>query len=383
MKKYLIISIVLLIISVSNAQNKNIEQFRNITENSKSGNYKEILSSIFQLGTTNITSDEKSIEFNSTLLGIKSIFNSKILIDTNFVKEKFSRNFQFNAKLNLDEQFKYKGFTGGITYALINKRDKDVADFTETELALKFEFLKDEMTKIQNDLVREIPKNDINFSDKIDSINTATSILINKEFDKINKSNIYFDKIITEFERRNESSKLKDHIDEFHELRKNAYSEIEKKPLWTISLLGTSNDKGNNQKVSFGSIFLKGFKHLELDIRTKLIYSDTLIETSLKRIESKSSAGINYKMYKRNEQSVFEVKLYMEYNSVLKNLFIDEKKDTFLASSDLRLRVTDDVWIPLTIKYDIENSNFLGFLNITYNFGNFKEKDPLIPNELF
>jgi hypothetical protein len=41
----------------------------------------------------------------------------------------------------------------------------------------------------------------------------------------------------------------------------------------------------------------------------------------------------------------------------------------FSANAEIRLRVAEDLWIPFVIKYDIKNSNFLGFLNITYNFG--------------
>jgi len=382
MKKYFICFLTLLVSNIVLAQNDTIQRLREMTEKSKSGNYKDILSSIFQLGATNLTSDNKNIEFNATLFGIKSIFNSHILEDKYFKRERFSRNLQFNAKLNLDEQFKYNGVSGGITYALINKRDKDVADFANTALEFGWSFLADEISAIQSKFVEEITNSAMDISVEIDSLDAATKILVNKEFDKIDKSNIYFEKIITEFEKRNKSIKLKNYVENLHLLKDNLYSEIEKKPLWTVSLLGTTNDKGDNKKVSFVSVFLKGFKHFELDIQSKLIYSDTLINTSLKRIESKSSAGVNYKMFQRGEESVFEVKLYMEYNAILKNVFEDEKKNAFLASSDLRLRVTDDLWIPLTIKYDIEKSNFLGFLNITYNFGNSDANGDLQLNKL-
>lgn len=366
------------------AQDEEVQRFREATDNSKSGNYKEVLSNLFQLGTSNLTGPNKSVEFNSTLYGIKSIFWDNITTDTVFSKQKFSRNFEFNTKLNFDEQFNYKGFSGGITYALINERDKDVANFKDTELYKNLQFLNNELSEIQIVLVNELIKTgDAELSAKIEAINIATSVIINKEFDKIeelSKSNIYFDKIITEFENRNKSIKLRDHINKIHELREKEYSDLEKKALWTVSLNGTTNDKGNNKKLTFGTVFLQGFKNLELDIRSNLIYSDTLIEKSVQRLELRNSAGLNYKMLKRNDQSVFEIKLYMEYNSILKNKLADEKKNTFLASSDFRIRVTKDIWIPLTIKYDIEKSNFLGFLNITYNFGK-EDEDKLVLNE--
>lgn len=384
MKKYFISLLLLMSVHVVLAQDEEVQKFREATDNSKSGNYKEVLSNLFQLGTSNLTGPNKSVEFNSTLYGIKSIFCDSITTDKVFSEQKFSRNLEFNTKLNFDEQFNYKGFSGGITYALINQRDKDVANFKDTELYKNLQFLNNELSEIYSKLVDELTKtDDKELSANIEAINIASSILTNKEFDKIeelSKSNSYFNKIITEFENRNKSIKLKDYIKKIHELRDKEYSDLEKKALWTVSLNGTTNDKGNNKKLTFGTVFLQGFKHLELDIRSNLVYSDTLIEKSVQRLESRNSAGLNYKMFKRNKQSVFEIKVYMEYNSILKNKLADEKKNTFLASSDFRIRVAKDIWIPLTIKYDIEKSNFLGFLNITYNFGK-EDKNKLVLNK--
>ena len=73
-------------------------------------------------------------------------------------------------------------------------------------------------------------------------------------------------------------------------------------------------------------------------------------------------------------QSYFEVKVYGEYNAIFNNLIADEKKNNFLANSDIRIRLTDDLWIPITIKYDTDKSNFLGFLNVTYNFNPLSSK---------
>ena len=379
MKKYFICFLTLLVANTLLAQNDSIKRFREMTEVSKSGNYKEVFSSIFQLGTANLTSEDKSVEFNSTLFGIKSIFNNDLLEDRYFVKERFSRNLQFNMKLNLNEQFKYNGVSGGITYAVINKKDKDVANFTGTILNYKFVTLIDRLKEVIFDLVNQGLISD----EEMVSIMDDLPILLNNGLDKINNTNVFIKKIIPEFDKRNKPIKLKDYINSLDELRKNAYSEIEKKPLWTVSLLGTTDDKGDNQNLTFGTVFLKGFKSFEMDLRSNLIYSDTLIDTSIKRTQLKSSAGINYKLLKRekSKESLFEIKLYMEYNSILKNVFADEKKNTFLASSDFRIRIAKDVWVPITVKYDIENSNFLGFFNITYNFGKPDENGKLKLNK--
>jgi hypothetical protein len=45
-----------------------------------------------------------------------------------------------------------------------------------------------------------------------------------------------------------------------------------------------------------------------------------------------------------------------------------ETKSRFTADGVLRFRVTDDLWIPIDIKYDPKVGKVFGFLNITSNF---------------
>ncbi|WP_281635842.1 hypothetical protein [Flavobacterium marginilacus] len=67
--------------------------------------------------------------------------------------------------------------------------------------------------------------------------------------------------------------------------------------------------------------------------------------------------------------SCFEIKALGEYTKIYKNVLPDEDDETITANLEFRIRLAKDLWIPITVKYDTERSNFLGFLNITYNFG--------------
>ena len=51
-----------------------------------------------------------------------------------------------------------------------------------------------------------------------------------------------------------------------------------------------------------------------------------------------------------------------------------EKKDVFTANADIRIRIIENLWIPLTVKYDLNKKNFLGFLNVALNFNALKGK---------
>lgn len=49
------------------------------------------------------------------------------MTDLEYTNNKFSRNLRLNFKANFDDDYKYKGFTGGFTYALVNCRDEKLA----------------------------------------------------------------------------------------------------------------------------------------------------------------------------------------------------------------------------------------------------------------
>ena len=74
----------------------------------KTGNFKDAFYNIIQLTTKNLSDDEKSLELNTSLF--KIIYNADLnsVSDLTINKSYFLRNFQINAKANLDENYKYK-----------------------------------------------------------------------------------------------------------------------------------------------------------------------------------------------------------------------------------------------------------------------------------
>lgn len=380
------------------AEQKKVEKLAEQTENSKGGNYKDVLAGFLQLAATNFTGVDKSIEMNTTLFAIKAKADPE-LETGNFQAERFSRNFQFNFKLNLDDKYKYTGFTGGLTYALINARDRRLAVLTNTAYGEKFDEFREIIKQVQPEIVdainAEIPDN--NESNKeIEKLSKAIEDLADGiEYDKT--ENKYYDIVIEKFKEKAKKAKnfknknILDCAIYLKTLEEKEFEKIDAKPLWTLSADGTAGETGKFNKASVSSVFLKGIRGKnEIDIRAKFIYSDTLIIGSLPRMEFASTAGINFKWYTKEvkeekvktkevktkeakeRKSYFEIKGALEYNSILKNVLATEEKNKFFANLEMRIRITNDLWLPLIAKYDIEKANFLGFLNITYNFEGFK-----------
>lgn len=352
-----------------------IEQIK-ANENAKSGNYKDILSSMFQLASTNFTGNNKTIEFNSTLFALKAKANKST--NYNNYKQKFERNFQFNFKVQLDSVFKYNGFNGGITYAIVNERDKHVADFANSELSKLFNEVSDEIMINQLPILVKAGHSMVDISPALEKILnkepeanfTPNELAVKKDLLANLDSKLY--RTPKTLKDRSQIANSEEAVNALHTLREKYYQDMESKALWTIAADGTAGKEGKFNKASIESIFLKGNKTAwnEIDVRAKLIYADTLLTEHLPRTSFNAKAGMNFKIGKNtNQQSYFEIKVYGEYNKIFNNLMVNEEESTFLANADIRVRLTNDLWFPITIKYDTERSNFLGFLNITYNFG--------------
>lgn len=354
---------------ISNSPENQIRTIAKETEKSKSGNYREVLNSFFQLVSNNLTNESKSLELNFTLYDLKSIFNKNLKTDYGYVKETTSRNLQFNLKGNFNGEFKEAGYTGGITYAIVNKRDKGLAEFTQ-EIETIYDDLQVSMDSITSRIIKTIPSEEMSY--KMKALNEMAKEFINnqtinsKDYDPLlyNQFMGLINNYTTEFKVENDPKATAQKLDN---AKTAYYKNLDQKPLWTIYMDG-SVDNGDFSGSSIGTTYLRGGRWYEIDARAKFIHTDTL-SSGLSRNELNLKAGVNFKVWKdSNERSLFEVKGYGEYNSIFKNVLPDEDRNKILANVDFRIRLSDDLWVPITVKYDIENSNLLGFLNITYNF---------------
>ncbi|URC11738.1 hypothetical protein [Flavobacterium sp. B183] len=352
------------------------EQIIEEIDNSRTGNFKDALYNVIQLTTKNFSKDEKSLELNTTLF--KIMYNADIskLSDLTIEKSYFLRNFQINAKVNLDEKYKYTGFSGGFTYAIVNGRDSLTINLAKTKYGKYRELFIRRFQIIQSKLA-------VGLNDKeLDELNKASEDLLNGiEYNPAD--NTYYEKIIKEFEKNKTSLKnidetgpnnqdISNYIKSLSQLRSSEIDKAKTKLLWTIAADGSTNTEGKFNKYSLSTILLKGIakSNEEIDVRCTFTYADTSL-VSMPRTSLNGKAGLNFVLLRKHPEKIscFEIKALGEYNKIFKNVLPDEDHETITANVELRIRLAKDFWIPITVKYDVENSNVLGFLNVTYNFG--------------
>jgi len=338
----------------------------------KSGNYKDVLTSFFQLAATDLTGKNKSFEFKSTLFGIKLRADSTLIVDTNFIKQTFYRNLQFEMKLNVDNNIKPQTFTAGIKYALLNRRDKALADFRGKEIGDRIGNYMKNIEQIQVEYLQSESFQNKSSEDKAQAIKELDAA-INKfhqdqDLESLPKD---FEDFFRNFLKANSYTVLQKGID-------SAYKEIETKPLWTVALNSTTNNFNHAiDSVSFETVFLQGGVSdvFEGDVRANLTYKDTDSANDDYRMVFNGKAGLNFNLFKdvKTKKSLLEIKPQFEYNRILKGLVPNEEKERFSANAEVRIRITDKLWIPLTVKYDIKNKNLFGFLNVAWNMDVFKD----------
>lgn len=363
-------------------QKKQAENILRTANDLKSGNWQDVLSSFLQLSVSDLTGTNKSLNFKSTLFALKAKADTTLWVDKKYVSEKFARNFQFDFSLKLDSSYRFNGFQGGFTWAIINKRDSSVFSLVNSladslylvsanYLQLAFISFQQSITdpitgQIKADKLQLFKDIKQKFEDAYSKAISVSSKLFPPEFQ------IFLAPYV--------KKGYDDNVKRADSMLNIELDKLRTKPLLTLSVNSTfKNDQQafNNGDAQF--VYLQGIKTkksiTELDIRLSGNIRDTVIVSKERRADAQLSAGINFSLFQGNSQkSFFEFKPYLEYKSVLTRLIGSEKKNLFSANADLRLRLTDNLWLPFTIKYDFNKKNFLGFLNIAFNFNAFKNK---------
>ncbi|MFN3968207.1 hypothetical protein [Flavobacterium sp.] len=363
-------------------------------ENAKSGNLQDAFGSFYQFAFKNMNIDEKSLDINSTLFSLVKNYDEDILTTKSRNGIEFLRNFQINIKVNLDEKLNFNGYSGGFTYAILNKRDKGFIDIENTTFAPHINELnliiansvgdiaakemqdfqtangrnmnQEEAQKLSYDITKVATaiRNGKTVETGLQNIYTDYKAILDTKI----KNSIYFQAIRDK--SGNPFTTSTDVYNFLQESKNDFLKELEKKPFLSIASSGITDKDGKLNKGALELVFLLGGSYGELDIRGKYNYADTLDIPDSQRSLLNGKVGYNLKVIKgKEEKSYFEIKAYAEYNKILKNVLPEEDEENFSANADFRFRLTDNLWIPLTVKYDLENSNFLGFLNVTYNFG--------------
>ena len=345
------------------------------------GNYKDVLNSFFQLAFDRLASPDKSIKFTGTPFAVMAKLDTMLLVDTVYKKYRTLRNLNYTFALRLDTAYKFNGFSSGIKYAIINKRDETVQNaFVKTVLSNK---AVKQLFGLNNQMIAKIPTLD-NPGALMQEYSNFTMGLMN--FGALSQplqaailavaASSDSTKALVETLMQNPNFNIKTTADSLYQDMKENFN---KNALWTIGVTDTTL---KNQlvftNVVFHSEFLKGINKynntkndLELNIRSQLqLVDDTLnVGRDLKRAIFNFEPGINLVINTRStKKSYLELKFSGGYYHNFGTLYADEDRDRVFVNGTVRIRIFNDIWVPFDIKYDPKTGNLFGFINVRANF---------------
>jgi len=349
------------------------------------GNSKDVFKSFFQLAVDRLASNNKEIQFSSNPFAVMAKTNPNLLIDTNYIKYTALRNLNFSFAGKLDSSYKFNGFSSGIKYALINQRDETVSKFfvSSTYRAFnEFNNLNDSLSSYiasVQDIEKKISLNEqrnkmFNGELAFSELDKDFQDIIKKKAQELNAFNFL------SLLNNNSNLNVRKAENKIYDSLRNLF---QKRLLWTV---GISDTTYKNQflfsNVVLSTELLKGISNpntsvgSELNLKGAVNFIDDTLETGkdLKRSLLIIEPAIN--IIFRNKQTLYswgEFKLGATYLHTFTGLYRNEKKDSLTLNATLRIRIINDVWVPLEVKYDPKNGNVFGFLNVRANFNGLKD----------
>lgn len=382
MKQYACLTLLLLSVQVSVAQ---IDPSTNIVftaDSIKSGNAKDILTSFFQLGLNNLAGPNKEFSFSSNPFAIMLKRNPALSLDKSYKRYKPLRRLNFNLGVRLDSSFGFNGFTSGLTFSLIDQTDATTSKFL-------FEKLRSDKLNKERDVLLaaldEYLNNRVADADKRAFARNINKVLQDAPFNTLDSG---FQRVALQLVAANRLDRISDVFtnkadSSFKQIDAEKYkalkNSIKNNLLWTIGITdSTYKDKFQFSNIAIVSKLSKGIfdpepgdNNLEVNVLAAYTFSnDTLKQgRNLKRELFTVESGINWILRDRTTDRPFcEMKFSGSYYHNFGGIYTNERRDSLTLNGTLRVRVLEDIWIPLEIKYDPKSGNLFGFLNIRANF---------------
>jgi hypothetical protein len=346
------------------------------------GNYKDVLGSFFQLAFDKFTSTEKELRFTSNPFAVMAKMDTSLLRDREYYKYRHLRDLNFSFSAKLDSSYKFNGFSSGLKYALINRRDETVSHI----------FIHD---VLHDSTVQDLQSLNLSLEQYFSTFanDTAAQDKLRNQKTKFFRGEINFDQLDKDFQQKIKQlakEKKLDHLSgiikadaKFNikktsgEIYKDVKEKINNKLLWTVGVSDTTyKDQFMFSNIVLSSDLVKGIdkmksKDIELNLKAAMQFVDDSLKTGrdLKRSVFSFEPGFNLVLKNKNTlKSFFEFKLSGSYYHTFSALYIGEKKDSLTFNGTIRIRIYNDIWIPLEIKYDPYSGNVFGFLNVRANF---------------
>jgi hypothetical protein len=284
---------------------------------------------------------------------------------------KFSRSFALEIGAKTGKQFKLSDGVVGFTWALVDHRNA-------------FLYRESDANEIRNQVAanRDDRKSQADFAIKVEDVRRRQGNVIADAMaqERIDALNTRLHPTSSDREKA-----LKAVYDKYQVASVNSYTvetvteALKNRGLLTFYGRGyTDFNKLLPTQAEIGFQYVKGFDALlahpsawQFDIKTFLaLRPDSTIEhRNLQRSSIITKAGINRVliMAADGKQSFLEAKLDLGNEYRTGNIFPTEDRNTFYGEAALRIRVSTQFWVPLALKYDINNGNVFGFLKAVWN----------------
>jgi hypothetical protein len=337
------------------------------------------------LAFEHLTGPDKVLNFNSNPFAIMLKSNPGLAVDSSYYRYRALRKTNFSFGLKLDESYKFNGFTTGVKYALINQRDSSASNvlfqsLVKDNLGKEADSLKIALTRYARANIPDIPAR-IRFVDSVNSfynnsipfnkLDTLVQRIIKEIINAGKQTYPVLTKILTAkpgFVMIKEQQKV---YDSLKKIIKNNF-------LWTIGFSDTvKKDNSLLSNILFSTRLSKGMgsnkpgSNWEYNLLSDLHLTDDSLAAGhdLKRSFFNVETGLNWVIRnKANDQSYMELFFSGSYFHNFGTLYAKEKRENLSLNATLRIRIMNDIWIPLEIKYDPRSGNVLGFLNVRFNF---------------
>lgn len=346
----------------------------------KTGNSLDVLTSFFQLALQDLGGEDKSFAFKSTLFGIKVRADSTLLNDYRFRQQRPARNTQFEIALHTNNNFRPVGISGGALYAIINERERArfrVEDSVIKRLQKRYEELEQNAydTYLQEvyNKYGNTAGNPAQAQKKAEEIADFESAYRKYRASKEKKD---FDVLPRSFQDAYNREKVLAARAAARHAIDSAMEDWTKRALLTVGLYGrTDSSSSRFREARLETVFLHGLgsRRVEADLRASAIVKDTVLPDKGLRYGFQFVGGANIVAIRaqRTKKSLLELKPNVEFATVLSKRYPGEE-NFFSFNMDVRVRITDQIWIPFIVKYDVDKKHFLGFLNVSANMDVFK-----------
>lgn len=360
----------------------------------KTANTKDILTTFFRAGIDNLLGKEHSFTLNSSFYGIDSIFRGKNAVKPDFVRERKLRQKTLNISIEGDSVNNITALSGSMTVALVNRKDITIRSMDSADL----KFLKDKSSLVSivrkaalsvlaakypavySDSLRVIQKSwtDATKAEDFSKLHPYIMLVLNSpdlaSMALADTTNFYSQEQIEE--AKNSLLKGENPLNKAFKAMCEKYS---RKALWTITPNLTYDRKNDQGEYSLSTEFSVGLgtnlqrKPWELEIKSqfKIGADSTVKKTNYDNKPFFISLGVNKVVMEAEDSNEpkMEFKLFTQYDHQFGTVVPGAKAGVFTLNSTFRVKVFKSLWLPLTLKYDPENNNFLGLFSITANLG--------------